>query len=121
MRLTGTQSGDAAEAAEGVQAVAERDEGHAGPWADHRVDVAPLIGFHVEHFHRVEHFLAVEAADDVDLVVQRGRAGVRALPMHGWYHLPLIPLRFITLAGTHPGAAIVSAERVNLATLNARN
>lgn len=84
------------------------------------MDIGPLIGLHVENLHRVEDLLAVEAADDVDLVVQGGRARVGALPVHGRYHLPLIPLRFISLAGAHPRATVVSAESINLAALNAR-
>lgn len=113
--LTGTQSRDPAETAKSVEAVAKGDEGDPGSRADHRVDVGPLVRLDVEDLGRVEDLLAVEAADDVDLVVQGGCARVRSLPVHRRYHLPLVPLRLVSLAGTHPHAAIISAERVNLA------
>lgn len=96
------------------------DEGDAGSRTHHRMDTGPLIGLHVEDLHRVEDLLAVEAADDVDLVVQSSRARVRALPVHGRYHFPLVPPRFISFTGAHPRATVVSTEGINLAALNKR-
>lgn len=81
---------------------------------------APLTRLHVEHLDRVEDLLAVESADDVDLVVEGGSARVRSLPVHGRDHLPLILLRIVSLARAHPRAAVVSAERVDLAALKRR-
>lgn len=114
--ITRAKPDEAVEATQRIKAVSKRDQRDTRPRIDHRMDVGPLIGLHVEYLRGIQNFTTAETADDVNLVLQGGSARVRSLPVHRRYHLPLVPLRFVSFPWAHSGAAIVPAECVYLSS-----